>query len=84
MDNKIYQTGEEAIAAAPTMPQPVSQPVEQPVYNKAIGSPMGVQRTPADPTGQVQNTVPTDLNFNPKTRDMGLMMYGGNKCRGVK
>ena len=88
MDNTIDQTGiaeanmmgVAAINAAP----PAQQPVVQPVYNKAIGSPMGVQRTPADPTGQVTTTTPTDLNFNAKTRDMGLMMYGGNKSRGIK
>tara|TARA_R110000851_G_scaffold130416_2_gene264057 strand:+ start:1870 stop:2100 length:231 start_codon:yes stop_codon:yes gene_type:complete len=76
MDNTMNQVGVSAINAAPI--------AQQPVYNKAIGSPMGVQRTPADPTGQVSNAVATDLNFNPNTKDMALMMYGGNKSRGIK
>ena len=88
MDNTIDQTGiAEAnmmgvatINAAPL----AQQPLVQPMYNKAIGSPMGIQRMPADPTGQVTTTTPTDLNFNANTRDMGLMMYGGNKSRGIK
>ena len=80
MDNTMNQVGVSAINAAPIAQQPVAQPV----YNKAIGSPMGVQRTPADPTGQVSNAVATDLNFSSNTKDMALMMYGGNKSRGVK
>jgi hypothetical protein len=80
MDNTMNQVGVSAINAAPIAQQPVAQPL----YNKAIGSPMGVQRTPADPTGQVSNAVATDLNFNPNTKDMALMMYGGNKSRGIK
>tara|TARA_R100000951_G_scaffold60541_1_gene50826 strand:+ start:879 stop:1121 length:243 start_codon:yes stop_codon:yes gene_type:complete len=80
MDNTTNLTGTQAINAAPLAQQPVAQPV----YNKAIGSPMGVQRTPADPTGKIENTVATDLNFNANTREMGLMMYGGNKSRGIK
>jgi len=57
--------------------------------NKAIGAIEPIQRQVADPTvslgdGGLPIENPTDLNFNNGAREMGVMMYGGNKARGIK